>query len=949
MNPSATREERLSSWLEAWFEARESGSNPELSSFCTEEDLRAEFRELVAEAEGLDFLADDLRERREAPTQDPLLGRVLDGKLRVEELLGRGGMGAVYRARHLGLEREVAVKFLGELRFGRKDAHARFEREARALARLRHPSIVPVLDTGALDERPWLAMELLRGCDLARWLRALPAAAIFPVPTQGAARDAWRACSAPELAEEGRSAPRWSRPFFELVAALGADIARGLEAVHAADVVHRDVKPSNLWLDPEGRACLADFGLARLGDEATLTRDDSPLGTPAYMAPEQLGRSPEALDGRADIYGLGATLYHLLTRRLPFEGGSAEVLTRLRHEDPPSPRALCPAIPRDLEAIVLHAMEKRPADRYASARELAEDLEAFVERREVRARRPSLAQRTWRRVARRPARALAVLGFAIAFAVAWLWISSAERAAFVERAARVDERRAALPALVTLEHDPRSGWLRPYRDAAELGPVFDEILAFAPDDAITRWFRANFRSQQGEIDGARADLDHLRARGNATPLLEQLAQTLVASEEQARWKIPALKDLAPAQTALDYFLAGYIALRYRSFGIAVQHFDAALERAREEGQNKLWPIRDVRSVASLGALDFARALEDAYAVEGALGRATARTRHVIGAALYLQGIDDRAEAALRESLALHPEGHAPHHNLGKLLARVGRRAEAQRHLEIALARRPDVWNTRWELARLLRDQGEFERAREVLAAQIEDPTPDMAPKVRLALLNLEVEAWRALSERGDGSGADACLQRARAQRDALRADLNLKPQDRQKLAVASTRLDWLRGAIDAAQAYESYLKAWLREEALLASRPRAEGAFLRDPYLRENLARAARELGRSDEAVLFLRQALVIETCPAAVRGLLVELLLERREAADALSELLRERELFRRDSRLESWIRAAWTELPDKQRASFGPALREAGLLPAALAQELAIPSATAPARADR
>jgi tetratricopeptide (TPR) repeat protein len=193
------------------------------------------------------------------------------------------------------------------------------------------------------------------------------------------------------------------------------------------------------------------------------------------------------------------------------------------------------------------------------------------------------------------------------------------------------------------------------------------------------------------------------------------------------------------------------------------------------------------------------------------------------------------------------------------------------------------------------------------------------------------------------------LQRALAQREALSADASLKFQERQKLAVAATRLDWLRGEIDAAQAFARYLKAWLREEALLATRPRSEWPHLRDPYLRENLARAARELGRSDEAVLFLRQALAIETCPAAVRGLLVELLLERREAADALGELLREGELFRRDSRLESWIRAAWTELPDKQRASLGPELFRAGLLPASLAQELAIPSATAPARADR
>jgi formylglycine-generating enzyme required for sulfatase activity len=338
--------------------------------------------------------------RRAAP------GTRLGDFLLVRELRS-GGMGTVFEAEQPSLKRRVAVKVLPWTLGLSEEGRRRFLREAEALARCRHPGVVSVLAVGESEGVHWLAMELVPG-------RALDVVL-----------DEWRAQGPP--ADAVRRACR-----------IAAEAARALHAVHEAGLLHRDVKPGNVIVDADGRPRLIDFGLAR--DEAdALTRSGAAPGTPAYMSPEQL-RGERALDGRADVWSLGATLYEMLTLRRPFE---AETTESLRHQilarEPRAPRRLGVALPRDLETIALHALEKSRADRYPTAAALADDLEAFLQFRPVRARPPGPARRLAKLVRRHPLPA-ALAGVALAALLALG--AQAGRQARREARARVERAQA---------------------------------------------------------------------------------------------------------------------------------------------------------------------------------------------------------------------------------------------------------------------------------------------------------------------------------------------------------------------------------------------------------------------------------------------------------------------------------------------------------------------------
>jgi hypothetical protein len=270
---------------------------------------------------------------------DPMIGEVIDG-FRVDAVLGRGASGTVYRATQLALARPVALKVLHATLAADREMVARFHREARAVARLSDPRVVAVLAIGTCAEgRPYIAMELVDGVTLERVL------------------------------DDGPIAP-------SLAAALGAQIAGALAETHGAGVIHRDLKPANVML-VGGRVVLVDFGIARtLDDEPRLTAGGIAIGTPHYMAPEQvLG---EALDARADLYALGVVLYRMVTGTVPFDGAGVQVMMAHLHAAPPAPRAMAPAVPPALEALILRCLAKRPGDRVASAAELAGELSAVA-------------------------------------------------------------------------------------------------------------------------------------------------------------------------------------------------------------------------------------------------------------------------------------------------------------------------------------------------------------------------------------------------------------------------------------------------------------------------------------------------------------------------------------------------------------------------------------------
>jgi tRNA A-37 threonylcarbamoyl transferase component Bud32 len=285
--------------------------------------------------------------------------------------IARGGMGVVYRATQISLNRPVAVKMILAGRLASPADVARFRSEAEAAANLDHPHIVPIYEVGEHQGQHYFSMKRVEGGDLTQHL--------------------------PRLREDRRAAAR-----------LVAAVAEAVHHAHQRGILHRDLKPRNILLDAEGQPQVTDFGLAkRLGAGSDLTQSGAVLGTAAYMAPEQ-ARAEKGLTTAVDVYSLGAIFYELLTGRAPFRGATpTETILRLLQDEPEQPRAVNPRIDRDLETICLKCLQKDPLRRYGSAEALAEDLHRWLEGRPIAARPVGKAQRVWRWCRRNPALATA--------------------------------------------------------------------------------------------------------------------------------------------------------------------------------------------------------------------------------------------------------------------------------------------------------------------------------------------------------------------------------------------------------------------------------------------------------------------------------------------------------------------------------------------------------------
>jgi eukaryotic-like serine/threonine-protein kinase len=271
---------------------------------------------------------------------DPLIGRLIQERYLVEQLLGSGGMGSVYRGRHQVINRQVALKFLAHKHARDDNSRQRFLREARAVNRVQHEHIIDVSDFGeTTDGLVYMVMEFLSG----RTLSDDIAAGAMPIA---------RACG------------------------IGVQLAFALARAHELGVIHRDIKPANVFLIRKGQdndfVKLLDFGLARANDDIALTKSNLLFGTPEYMAPEQA--SSEPVGAKADLYAFGCVLFEMTTGRLPFEGAPTGLIYKHVYEPPPRPTALRPELPPALEALILRLLHKAPERRPANAYEVADEL-----------------------------------------------------------------------------------------------------------------------------------------------------------------------------------------------------------------------------------------------------------------------------------------------------------------------------------------------------------------------------------------------------------------------------------------------------------------------------------------------------------------------------------------------------------------------------------------------
>jgi serine/threonine protein kinase/WD40 repeat protein len=438
MTSSSNDRNPLDRLAEEFVERFRKGERPALTVYCEQyPELAEEIRDLfpaLVEMEQLKPQSSELTGDYVA-SSDSLPDRI--GEFRIVRELGRGGMGVVYEAVQGSLGRPVALKVLPASNLLEPNRLERFRREARAAANLHHTNIVPVFSVGESEGLHYYAMQLIRGhtlTDILAEIRRLRRPDSTPVqPDANLSQIASGVLTGDYQSGSGETVATHSEPSFSKgdlsdrgrifarsVAQLGLQAARALEYAHAQNLVHRDIKPSNLMLDQDGTLWVTDFGLAKFAEGDDLTRTGDIVGTLRYLPPERFEGEG---DHRGDLFALGLTLYELLTQRPAYDATSrAELVEQVIAAAPPSPRSIQPEIPRDLETIVLKCMARDPEKRYASAKELGDDLFRFIEDRPIEARRIGSAERAYRWCRRN--RTVAALMFTVGFLLLFATIIS---------------------------------------------------------------------------------------------------------------------------------------------------------------------------------------------------------------------------------------------------------------------------------------------------------------------------------------------------------------------------------------------------------------------------------------------------------------------------------------------------------------------------------------------
>jgi serine/threonine protein kinase/Flp pilus assembly protein TadD len=694
------------------------------------------------------------------------------GEYRIVREIGRGGMGVVYEAEQESLGRRVALKVLPPGALGDARHVERFQREARAAARLHHTNIVPVFGVGEEGGTHYYVMQYIEGQPLDQVLAELrrlrgeagQPAALESTHGDGApagsgasgevARSLWQgyvrpvrrqdAAGSADTPPSGTSTPLPDphRPYAQRVAQLGVQVAEALEYAAGQGVLHRDIKPSNLLLDVWGTVWLTDFGLAKATGTPDLTRSGHLLGTLRYMAPERFeGRA----DVRSDVYALGLTLYEMLALRPAFGGHDQAELTRLiTAADAPRLERVNPPLPRDLVTIVHKAMAKEPADRYQTAGALAEDLRRFLDDRSIVARRVGLPEQAWRWCRRNPSSAAlvaALLALAVLVAGGGLW-QERQRA---ERQAEAIQRQALARQAVKAALEQAEPWR-----------------------ARGRWQEATAVLVQAEGRLDEAGSEELRQRLKQTRADLELAARLEEIRVERATYVDG--DFA-ADAAAEHYAAAFAAAglawtdretaeRIRRSPIREQ-LVAALDDWALATSNNPWRWLLTWLAASVdpdspwrkrmpGFLVWnQRAALERLAAEVPAAELSPQFSTVLGVRLHRAGADP--ERFLRQAQWLHPTDFWLNLDLGSALLRNGKPAEAAGFFRAALAVRPDCSFVYNKLGVALIHAGKAEEAVAAYRRALDLDSKNAAAHYNLA---------NALSDRGQTELAVAEYRRA---------------------------------------------------------------------------------------------------------------------------------------------------------------------------------------------
>jgi serine/threonine-protein kinase len=764
----------------------------------------------------------------------------------VQEVLGRGGMGVVYKAWHLRLNRTVALKMLLAGPYARPEELERFFREAEAVAGLRHANIVQVHDMGDLDGRPYFTMEYVEGSNLAQKLAGTPQPA-------------------------GQAA------------ALVATLAEAIHVAHQSGIVHRDLKPANILLqrkEPSSKiqepssltnfeSKISDFGLARrLESGRGLTLTGVPVGTPSYMAPEQCQGQWDSIGSATDVYALGAILYELLTGRPPFRAEtSAETLRQVVSQDAVPPSRLNARVPRDLETICLKCLEKDPRRRYVSAEALAEDLHRFARNEPIVARPVGPLERALRWTQRHPtgaalvATALALIGLAIGGG-AWLMQQRAERRG--ELRSEVDTAVAQAESLRKRFH---------FHEARELLQQARQQLELTGPDDLRR-----------QVDQAQADLklvedlDTARLRsaipveGSSGPAGAELlyAKTLAEAglslpEDDSETVAARVRDSAARQeivAALDDWASMTKDLSRQAWLLAVARGADPHPLRDRLRQPQLW--QDVPQLTRL--VQELRVDELSPQLLTALGRVLRTTggeavpllstaqayypqdfwlNFELGWALYESRRNEESLGFHRAALALRPEAIPAYNFIAVNLAAIGRADEGIAYLQQALSIDRNNSMVHNNLGLALFHKGRLDEA----IGHYEDSIRLDPEGATAAHCNLAVALW------SKGQQDEAI----RHYQESIRLDPQASAAAHHNLGVAM----WSKGRLD--EAIGHY------QESIRLD-PKASAA------VHHNFGSALRDKGRLDEAIGHFQEALQLDPNSTGARRYLAMAHAERQD-----------------------------------------------------------------------
>ncbi|HUB25488.1 MAG TPA: tetratricopeptide repeat protein [Tepidisphaeraceae bacterium] len=825
----------------------------------------------------------------------------------IEAVVGRGGMGVVYRARDLKLNRLVALKMLLPGAYAGGVEFVRFMREAQAVAALPHANIVQVHDVGELDGQPYFTMEFVEGGSLSQKLAGTP---------QRAAH----------------------------AASMVATLAEAIHTAHRQGIVHRDLKPGNILMTIDATPKISDFGLARYFDrDGAITLSGVRAGTPSYMAPEQALGKTRQTGPPADIYSLGAILYEMLTGRPPFRGETAaETERQLLNEEPVPPSRLNTKTPRDLETICLKCLNKTAERRYGSAVALAEDIRRFQRGEPILARPAGLVERAVKWVRRRPALAAALLGCLVVSVVLFcgtLWIAAARAATAqavendLQEAQRLEhdgdwaQANAALErAAGSLQSDP-SADLRDRLNAAssdlELARRLDAIglnrveivegryaHPFSSADADAAYAKAFSDAGIGNVgDDPQSVAARIRNSSISTALIAALDDWALCATDpnRSQWLFQVTRAADPDPSGWRDRLRDPAVFNDRSALLKL----AASAFADHRPARLLVALGQRLKNAGADPTTFLRQVQKEYPGDF-------WTNFTLGDALRGAGDPEESVRYYQAALAVRPESAIAHGNLGMALIAAGRTDDAIDQFREGIRIDPGFAHGHYSLGLALRSQGKVEEAIVELgeAIRIEKGNADYHYNLALALnekgnLPEAISQFRQALEiaprdadasynLGLALGASGQLDQAVEQ---FRRTIELQPTNgyaeynlalilkaRGKFDEAIAHLqksiaivpDYAYAHYNLALAYE----ATNRTEDAIAEYEQALKIDPRQADTHYNLALVLKESGRIDDAIPHYQQAIALNPNYALAYGPLGECLLVKgrlKEAQDAL------------------------------------------------------------------